>query len=121
MVGTCAQLRYDDTTHAPLYTYEFAEPSGQTVNGFPLGAEHGADIPYFFDSYQPGAPEPPQGAKKELADTMIKYWTNFARTGHPGSGWAPHRHGNALSFAVGQIAPEDVAREHKCSFWHRLK
>lgn len=120
MVGTCAQMRYDDATRAPLYTYEFAEPSGEMVNGFPLGAAHGADVPYFFDSYWQKAPEPLRGAKKELADTMIRYWTNFARTGHPGNGWAPHRDGNALSLAVDRITPENVAREHKCRFWHTV-
>jgi hypothetical protein len=34
-----------------VFAYEFAEPTGEVTEGFPDGARHGADVPYFFDSY----------------------------------------------------------------------
>jgi para-nitrobenzyl esterase len=47
--GSCRQVMSDQAVaaRAPVYAYEFAEPTGKITEGFP----HGADVPYFFDSY----------------------------------------------------------------------
>jgi para-nitrobenzyl esterase len=121
MAGACTQVLADDAAArwAPVFAYEFAEPDPVTIGNFPLGAHHGVDIPYFFDSslQWPGTPPPPTGARKVLADRMIGYWTRFARTGSPGPGWPAYRHGTAISFAVNKVGPVDFAREHRCGFW----
>lgn len=120
MAGTCTQLPANDAAarRTPVYAYEFAEPTGQVIGDFPLGASHGADVPYFFDGRFPGQPpNPPTGGRKVLADKLIGYWTRFAHTGSPGPDWPAYRHGIALSFAVDRIAPVDVARNHDCGFW----
>ncbi|WP_410658970.1 carboxylesterase/lipase family protein [Amycolatopsis sp. lyj-112] len=123
MLGTCNQLPVDEAASrwAPVYAYEFAQPTIDTIGDFPLGAKHGADIPSFFDSKWPDRPPsvPPAGEKKVFADKLISYWTTFAKTGNPGGGWAPYREGNALSFSIAEIKEIDVSAAHKCGFWNR--
>lgn len=120
--GSCQQVVSDEAVAArvPAYTYEFAEPTGEATKGFPHGARHGADIPYFFDSYvRESTPKPEPQAR--LAETLIGHWTGFARTGDPGGGWRPSQPGRALSFAVAGSDEVDVAAAHRCAFWSQLR
>ncbi|WP_422768708.1 carboxylesterase/lipase family protein [Plantactinospora sp. WMMC1484] len=137
MVGTCTQLSYSEAHRrlAPVYAYEFAEDSGWSVGDLPLGASHGDDIRYFFDSFPQsrsgaavggGARQPesrhvsgPAG-REELAAALIERWTGFARTGRPTPDWPPYRAGTALSLSGERITPVDVDREHRCGFWHTV-
>ncbi len=118
--GACQQVVSDEAAgeRAPVYTYEFAEPTGEDAEGFPHGARHGADIPYFFDSYLRD-PTPRSDPQARLADRLIGHWTAFARTGDPGGGWRP-RPGPTLSFATDGSGEVDVAATHRCEFWSRL-
>lgn len=53
----------------------------------PLGAHHGADVPYVF-----GTDHPVWNWKdwdRKLADTMMQYWVNFASTGDPNGASVP--------------------------------
>lgn len=68
-----------------------------------LGAYHGAEIPYVFDtadSWLPG-----DAIDQRLARTMQAYWVNFARTGDPnGPGllvWPRWRKASAKVLALG--------------------
>jgi para-nitrobenzyl esterase len=57
-----------------------------------IGASHGFEIPFVFGHYDLG----PQGnivwtdenraAREQLSGEMMSYWTEFARSGNPGSG-----------------------------------
>lgn len=51
-------------------------PGGRT-----LGSYHGAEIPYIFDSHDQWLPT--DDVDRSLTRQMIRYWTNFARTGDP--------------------------------------
>jgi len=120
MVGWCTQRAYDEehVRRAPVYVYEFAEDSGRVSGDLPLGASHGDDVPYFFDSYFGDAPAGgAAGRRQGLAAELIRRWTTFARTGRPGAGWAAYRHGNALSLSSARVAAVQVWREHQCGFW----
>ncbi|GAB3871938.1 hypothetical protein GCM10029964_009450 [Kibdelosporangium lantanae] len=46
--------------------------------------------------------------QQQLADTMIRMWAGFARTG-----WTAR----SLSLAPRDIHPVDLAAEHDCGFW----
>jgi para-nitrobenzyl esterase len=120
MLGACSQLPADDaaTRRAPVFAYEFAEPTGYAIGDFPFGAAHGTDLPYFLDgSYQGPNPPPLTGKQKVLADELIGLWTRFARTGSPGQQWPRYEQGTAVSFSADRVAPVDLRAEHQCAFW----
>lgn len=120
MLGACSQLPTDDAAsrRAPLFAYEFAEPARYVIGGFPFGAGHGTDLPYFLDgSYQgPNAPAL-TGKEKALADEVVGLWARFARTGSPGPRWPRYEQGTVLSFSADRIAPVNLSAEHRCAFW----
>jgi para-nitrobenzyl esterase len=119
--GTCRQLAFDDamSPHAPVFAFEFAEPTGEIYEGIPEGASHGADVPYFFDSYGRDS-EPTAGKEAALANTLIDHWTTFARTGHPGGDWQRYRSGHARSFSTSHIGRVDLEDTHNCDFWRTM-
>lgn len=117
--GACQQFPYNDAAarRGPVFAYEYAEPNGQHSGNFPHGAPHGADVRVMFDSYL--RPSPPLPAPQQrVAETMIRYWTTFARTGNPGPDWPTYRHGHGLSISAHQLAPANLAHTHHCGFWH---
>ena len=74
------------TTTSATYMYEFGWPSPQFDGR--LGAAHGLEIPFVFDTLDPTLPlfgpllgkDPPQ----QLADTIHAAWVSFAANGDPG-------------------------------------
>lgn len=80
------------TGSAPVYRYLFArkipiEP-GRMQNGRPVtaedvGARHAGEIEYVFGTLDTVKGVPWTPADRALADTIGRYWTNFARTGDP--------------------------------------
>jgi para-nitrobenzyl esterase len=124
MLGACTQLRAAEAAAggASVFLFEFAQPSTMSIGSFPLGAHHGADIPFYFDSRFPGAPprtwtEP----QRSFADTVTGYWTAFAHSGRPGPDWPLYRDGTAYSIAVEGSGPVGVGREHRCDFWRSVQ
>ena len=71
---------------------------------FDYGAYHGSELP-FLTRFGDVALNP---AQQRLSDDMVKAWTRFAATGHPG--WSRH---DVRSFASGPVAPVD----HRCELW----
>jgi para-nitrobenzyl esterase len=73
------------------YAYEFNDenaPPGQPAGlSFPLGAFHGAEIQYLM--LVTGAIFPFTPDQQALSDTMISYWTEFAKTLNPNSSGQP--------------------------------
>lgn len=113
-------------TAAPgrVFAYEFADRSAPVLYnappGFPLGAYHGAEIPYLFRYL--AAPEPRLDAgQTRLAQTMRTLWSRFAGTGAPGPpAWpatapAPYRPLSLAPDAIGLRT--DFDRAHQCAFW----
>ena len=67
----------------PVYVYQFRRTPprvGQTA-----GAHHAAEIPFVFDTHY----LPLNRTGKRLTDTMVAYWTNFAKYGDPNSDAIP--------------------------------
>jgi para-nitrobenzyl esterase len=126
-LGACPVLPADDAAarHSPVYAYEWAQDSGQTLAGLPLGAPHGGELPYLFDGSFTQQPPLSDPAQLELSRQLISYWTNFAGTGNPNGGgltpWpAYHANGPVLSLASGPqgITTTNFATAHQCSFWN---
>ncbi|WP_235978628.1 MULTISPECIES: carboxylesterase/lipase family protein [Streptomyces] len=117
----CLQSRTAElmAEHTRSYQYEFADPHAMDhLNlpvSFPLGAPHGSEIRYVFGGVE-GTP-----AQNALADAMLGYWTNFAKTGVPYAGDAPRWH---LFPKVQTLAPEGITgsttfpRDHQCDLWN---
>lgn len=108
----------------PVWRYEFADEHAPALTPgippFPLGAPHASELPYLFDLG--GRPRELSAAQHRLADTMIDYWTRFARGADPNGPSAPHwpRH-SVLSLAPDHIVPTRTARSrHHCAFWDAL-
>ena len=113
----------------PTYAYEFADRRAPMYLPFPEqlppGAFHAAEVPYLFNDERFEAHASRE--QRHLSQQMIRYWTNFARSGDPnGTGlpsWTPFDHGapvpSVLSLApgTGGIGPVDYAAEHQLDFW----
>lgn len=70
--------------YAPTYTYEFNDetaPSFLPPLSFPLGDAHTIELEYLFNFDAFHAPFTTD--QQQLSDTMIGYWSQFARTGNP--------------------------------------
>ena len=125
---TADQLLAQFTT---TYTYEFndenAPPPQSDIPGltFPLGAYHGSEIQYLFDSdyyYLLNA------SQQQLAAAMVSYWTTFAATGNPNSAsnptWSPYD--PTLDEIQSFIPPTPTVEstfntDHQCdSFWNLI-
>lgn len=113
---------------APTYAYEFADDEAPWFTSlkkpnFPTGAFHGSELQYLFDDEQ--LPGPATPAQHQLADTMVRYWAQFAHTGDPnGHGAAPWpRFGtgeHVRSLQAGKTEQVDLAQEHQCGFWETI-
>ena len=122
--GTCTQLPAIDAAarRAPVYAYEYAQPLPD-MGGFPVGAPHSADLPYFLDTIRGDQPQVPFTPEEEaFAERLIGYWTTFARTGNPGPQWPAYRRGTstALSLAIARTGPVNLADTHHCGFWQTV-
>jgi para-nitrobenzyl esterase len=123
-IGACPTLRTARTAarHAPVFAYELADDSRWAFGGFPLGAFHGWDLPFLWSvpwavQYPPFTP-----AQQRLSDTMIGYWTAFARNGDPNAAGLPRWRpvgvgGEVLGLTAERVGPTPYAADHHCGFW----
>ncbi|MFI5590693.1 carboxylesterase/lipase family protein [Amycolatopsis sp. NPDC051758] len=117
---TCPQLA-DAASMArrtPVHAFEFADPQAPPgyfpfPADFPPGAFHSSDMAYLFDvadfpvSFTP--------AQQRLADTMIRSWAAFARSGQ--AAWPRVPAAMVVKPDASEVA--EPAREHQCGFWLR--
>ncbi|KAI2809727.1 Cocaine esterase [Blomia tropicalis] len=75
-------IAHDNGEHR-FYSYRLMQKSKKIDSMFDkwMGIVHGSDVPYIFlsDLIEPSSPD------EELSHDMIKAWSNFAKTGSPGS------------------------------------
>jgi para-nitrobenzyl esterase len=127
---SCPGLNADQSLsqYVPTYTYEFNDANaplnlGFVAASFPLGAYHTAEIQYLFNIF--GTPAPFTADQQQLSDTMIGYWTQFAKTGDPNSPgapvWSPFDTGQFQSLVPPTPQVESIFgfdTDHQCSsFW----
>ena len=84
--GTWAVANSMRNAGGRVFLYEFARPN----DGSDLAPTHDDELPYVFDSLHLGGLKfqrdyafPVSKPAKQLASSMMSYWTNFARTGFP--------------------------------------
>jgi para-nitrobenzyl esterase len=120
--------------YVPTWAYEFNDPNAPQPFlppvSFPYGAFHTAELQYLF-GVRPNLPTPPLTAnQQQLADAMVRYWTQFARLGNPNGLSAPlwTRYLPPLTDRLQSLVPPSpqastetaFATDHKCAFWASL-
>jgi len=114
------------------YAFEFADrtapPLSPVPPAFPLGAAHAHELAYLFDLGGYHLLQTP--AQERLADQMIGYWSNFARSGDPNGRtlppWRAVRAGDhptyaqSLETATGFPGPVDLSARHHCDLWRTI-
>jgi len=119
------------SAQGPAFEYEFNDrnaPNIFTPNPpFPMGAYHGSEIQYVFQT-KTRAPwsQPLAGGQLKLSDQMMRYWSSFIASGDPDGTsppWTPYKASDdkILSLAPGAISYEsDFAKQHHCDLWESL-
>ena len=118
------------TTYAYEFNDENAPPPQSAFGGlltFPLGAYHTSELQYIFKGVNFfGIPPAPLSSKQmRLSNAMIRYWTQFAKTGNPNSPgepvWSPY---SASTDQFQSLIPptpvveSNFATAHQCTtFW----
>ena len=113
-------------SYVPVFQYEFNDPAAPlplgVVVSFPGGSYHAAELPYLFDPAPLGFPAL-GGDQNRLSDTMVRYWTSFARSGYPNTFGDPAWPAYAMSYATQSLEPPTpVTRrtfdaDHHCELW----
>lgn len=113
--------------HVPTYNYEFTEANAPLPQDplMPLGALHGAELIFLFQSNSlvPG-PVGLTASQQKLSEQMIRYWGRFAATGNPNSFLPPYwprfdpNRPSSLNFnSSGQtvFSQEAFRKNHQCT------
>ena len=134
---SCSALGFDQllSLSVPTYAYEFADENAARLSlptgpFLPLGAAHGAELPFLFAN-QIGTGIPAgatlTAAEQQLATQMLAAWTNFAKSGNPnGAGVTRWARFSAGSNAVQELVPPapypnaGFLADHKCDVWEPL-
>jgi para-nitrobenzyl esterase len=115
----------------PTYAYEFADPDAPQLfvrpASFPYAAYHGSEVQYLFNLPNQTGVAGLNTDQRALADTMTRYWTQFARSGSPNSpqtpSWPAYTTANDAYMSLVPPTPEvvtDFAADHNCAFWDAL-
>jgi para-nitrobenzyl esterase len=120
------------STHVPTFEYEFNDANAPQLFlppvSFPYGAYHGAEIQYLF-GLTAVVPAPALApAQEQLSDDMVRYWTQFARSGNPNSPntppfWPSYETATDQIQSLVPPTPQTetgFAADHKCTFWASL-
>ncbi|XP_015419600.1 PREDICTED: bile salt-activated lipase isoform X5 [Myotis davidii] len=103
---------------ARTYTYLFSHRSRKLFYPSWVGADHADDVPYVFG--RPFAtPLNYRAQDRTVSQTMIAYWTNFARTGDPNQGhsavptqWEPYTQENGNYLEINNKMDGQSMKQH---------
>lgn len=127
-IFACNALTVDQSVSrfVPTFAYEFNDENAPQPFlppvSFPYGAAHASELQYVFHTATAGILS---ASQIRLADTMQRYWTDFAARGFPSSFGTPFwPHFTAGSGRIQSLVPPqpgvetDFASEHHCAFWN---
>lgn len=96
-----------------FYFFKRVPPSAKQT----AGAFHAAELPFVHGTSTPILPL--NEADKVLSETMITYWTNFAKTGNPNDSKRPnweafdHQNPQWMTLDINNVGMNKVSREEK--------
>ncbi len=129
-IFACPALMADESLskYVPTYAYEFNDENAPERYlppvSFPYGAAHESEVQYLFDVSNTPFPGGLSAPQQQLAASMQRYWTHFAKHGFPSSftepAW-PQFDGTGQQM-LSLLPPQPRARtnfaaEHNCAFW----
>jgi para-nitrobenzyl esterase len=84
------------SANAPTYAYEFSDEAAPSLllpvptsdPGFKFGAAHASELQFIWNLPTPNGLAL-SADEQALSDTMVKYWTQFAKTGDPSFSGGP--------------------------------
>jgi len=129
-IFACPARKLDQflSANVPTFAYEFNDINAPEIYlppvSFPYGAAHAAELQYLFELPQS---VPLDASQRELSTDMVRYWTQFARSGEPNSVvtafWS--RYDPTVDEFQSLAPPSPVtefgfATDHKCDFWDQL-
>jgi len=133
-IFACPALAIDQSVSrfVPTFGYEFNDENAPELFlppvSFPYGAAHASEIQYLMDLPTAAFPTALSAPQQQLATTMKRYWTNFARSGSPSSFgtsfWPPFNSRTQQMQSLVPPAPRtetDFASTHNCAFWTALE
>jgi para-nitrobenzyl esterase len=109
---------------APTFRYEFDDRAAPVPGGNPpnmtLGAYHGSELFYLFKKSNVSK----TATQLQLSSQMMRYWTNFAKTGNPNGSdlvfWPFYDANSHQMLSLnpdGNNAINNFDVEHHCAFW----
>jgi para-nitrobenzyl esterase len=113
----------------PTYAYEFNDetaPAFFSPLSFPQGDSHFIEVQYLFGLETLGITPTFKSDQQALSAAMIRYWTQFAKTGNPNSTgapvWSQYSLGGSMESLVASTPVSELDTsfdtDHKCSgFW----
>ena len=118
----------DKAAGGTVFAYEFNDPNAPSATAIPEGAVHTSELQYLFPNASGGAAasEPLSAASKLLSDQMVRYWSNFVKTGNPNGASLVNWPAFSSDTTVQQLVPGtigsglDFDAEHHCTFWDGL-
>jgi para-nitrobenzyl esterase len=129
-IFACPARKLDQflSANVPTFAYEFNDINAPEIYlppvSFPYGAAHAAELQYLFELPQS---VPLDASQRELSTDMVRYWTQFARSGEPNSVvtafWSrydPTVDGFQSLVPPSPVAEFEFAADHKCDFWAQL-
>ncbi|KAM5134100.1 cocaine esterase-like [Callospermophilus lateralis] len=117
------QVAHDQSSHAPVYFYEFQHPPSVIKAMRPphVKADHGDEFIFVFGSFINGFRVELTEEEELLSRRMMKYWANFARNGNPNGEGLPHwplfdQDQQYLQLDI-QPAVGQALKAHRLQFW----
>jgi len=133
-IFACPALTIDQSVSrfVPTFAYEFNDENAPEnflpPVSFPYGAPHASEIQYLMGLPTAAFPGTLSVQQQQLATTMKRYWTNFAKRGFPSSFRTPFWPlFNSFTQTMQSLVPPapqtetDFASTHNCAFWTALE